>query len=98
MHFEDVMNKDTSFNTTVDLAGGESPSQAVLRSLAATTGVQQLEIEPPLYERLDPDALDQLIESAHTADLYVSFEHSNHRIVLDGAGNLAIYEAPTPSE
>lgn len=90
IHVKNVMSKESSFNTTIEFERGESPSEAVLRSLAAVTGADQLEIEPPLFESIDPDALDQLIEAARSADICVSFDHSNHRIVLDGTGNLLI--------
>lgn len=92
------MGGKSSFDTTLDLARGESPSEAVLRSLAAVTGVDQLEIEPPLYESIDPDALDQLFESAQSDDLHVSFAHSDHRIIIDGNGDLSIQEVARPTE
>lgn len=92
------MSGRSPFNTTIDLAKGESPSEALLRSLAAVIGADKLESEPPLYESIDPDALDQLIESAQPDDIRVSFTHSNRRIVLDGNGNLSIMETATSTE
>lgn len=53
----------------------ESPSQSVVRALADRQGVDPIELGP-LYDFVDPDALDAMFETTtHTADraVHVSF-------------------------
>jgi hypothetical protein len=42
---------------------GRSVSVTVVEALAEAKGVSPLDIEEPLYEAVDPDALDQLLSS-----------------------------------
>lgn len=44
---------------TVEIAGEEQPSEAVVRGVAAATGRSALDLTP-LFESVDPDALDAL--------------------------------------
>lgn len=46
---------------TVEIAAGESPSEAVVRAIAEATDRGVLDL-PPLYESVDPDALDTLFD------------------------------------
>lgn len=46
--------------------GDESPSEAVIAALSAVTGHDPLEMDP-LYEYVDPDALDAAFRSSPTA-------------------------------
>lgn len=46
---------------TVEIDGEERPSEAVVRGVAAATGRSVLDITP-LFESVDPDALDALFE------------------------------------
>ncbi|RKD94639.1 HalOD1 output domain-containing protein [Halopiger aswanensis] len=42
---------------------GEQPSVRVVEAIAAAEGVDPADLEPPLYDVLDPDALDTLADS-----------------------------------
>lgn len=46
---------------TIEIAGEEQPSEAVVRGVATVTGRSVLDITP-LFESVDPDALDALFE------------------------------------
>lgn len=48
---------------------------------------------PPLFESIDPEALDGLVDSARDSDLAVSFTHVHYRITVDPDGEIAITEA-----
>lgn len=42
---------------------GEQPSVRVVEAIAAAEGVDPAALEPPLYDVVDPDALDTLADS-----------------------------------
>lgn len=64
-----------------------TPSQAVVEAVAATTGVDPLALEPPLYDVVDPEALDTLLESGGTA---VSFEYDGHAVRVEETGRVYV--------
>jgi len=39
-----------------------SVSWAIIETVAEAEGVDPIELEPPLYEKIDPDALNQLLQ------------------------------------
>jgi len=41
-----------------------SPHEAVLQAVAQAHGLDPIELDEPLYEAIDPDALDHLVESS----------------------------------
>jgi len=56
----------------------------VLRVVAAHRGVDETEL-PPLYDAIDPDALDALLASVRTDGperASVRFEYAGHRITV----------------
>jgi len=69
----------------------ESPSMTVLAAVARRTGVDVADLEAPLYEAIDPDALDRLLQ--HGADVTVTFEYSGYRVSIDGEGTVAVEAA-----
>lgn len=54
---------ESSFVTTFDPAAGDRPSEAVVTAVAAVDGERPLELDP-LYDAIDPDALNTLFEHA----------------------------------
>ena len=60
---------------------GEAPSFRVVRAVAATTGRDCEELRP-LYDVVDPDALDELI-SGSAADLRVEFRYEGCHVRVD---------------
>ena len=60
-----------------------SPAIAVVRSIASATGRQPHELAP-LYDSIDPDALDALFEHARdrSASTGVSFSHDGVEVEL----------------
>ncbi|TYT63821.1 HalOD1 output domain-containing protein [Natrialba swarupiae] len=59
--------EDANYVTTVDPADGERPSTAIVTAVASVLERDPLEL-PPLYETVDPDALDSLLQHAHRTD------------------------------
>lgn len=58
---------DTSYVTTFDPDSGERASEAVVTAVAAIVGEDPVHLAP-LYEAVEPDALDSLVEHARRAD------------------------------
>jgi len=61
-------------------------SREVVRTVAAREGVDETDL-PPLYDAIDPDALDALLASVGTEDpdrASVDFEYAGHRVVVSG--------------
>lgn len=74
---------------------GRSPSTAVVRIVAAGIGVPPQELRP-LYQTIDPDALDSLFSSRDQSNLrskgnlVVSFEFEGCDVTVSGDGRVAI--------
>lgn len=81
---------------TVYHSDGEEPvSTTVVRSLGAITNTAPEEV-PPLYDSVDPDALDRLIDDG--ADVRVRFEHVGYRITVTGTGEVRLEDAMAVSD
>ena len=76
-----------------DRRSDESVSAAVVRGVAAVTNTSPTELEP-LFETLDPDALDQLYRStadgSGRGDSWVSFSYNDCAVTVDSTGEITI--------
>ncbi|NHN58439.1 MULTISPECIES: HalOD1 output domain-containing protein [Halorussus] len=76
-----------------DWRGDESVSAAVVRGVAAVTNTAPTELDP-LFETLDPDALDQLYRSTARGpgrgDCWVSFCYNDCAVTVAATGEIAI--------
>jgi len=57
------------------------PTEAVVRAVATVRGVDPIDLRTPLFEAIDPDALDRLFASP-ADDLSVSFRYHGHDVTL----------------
>lgn len=75
--------------TLEDLA----PSQAVVERIAAREGVDPTELTP-LFEAIDPDALDRLVGMAGYSDspLQIEFPYHGYNVTVTGDGVVHIDE------
>jgi len=71
----------------------ENVSVAVIESIAAVAGTDPLEMEPPLYEAVDTDALDKLFERGDPER--VEFEYDGHEVTVTGDGTVTV-DGETP--
>lgn len=64
-----------------------NPTQVIVEEVAAAEGVDPLELQPPLFEAIDTDALDSLIDSAdvHTT---LQFTYCEYKVTIDGNCNV----------
>ena len=71
----------------------ESVSAAVVRGVAAVTNTSPTELEP-LFETVDPDALDQLYRTttggSGPGDCWVSFSYNDCAVTVDATGEITI--------
>lgn len=72
--------------------GRETAAEAVIQTVAETTDTDPLEL-PPLYETIDPDALDALIEDMQAGS--ISFTYTGREITVHSDGTVTIDEPST---
>lgn len=92
---DDVEFETTSDDGRVDERHGQrgSPVVRIVTAVAA-----ELDVDPvamtPLYETLDTDALDRLLDT--DATLEVAFEHDGHAIEVTSDGTVTVdgHESP----
>lgn len=70
------------------------PSKRVIESIAAEENVEPTELGPPLYETVDLEALDKLVESASTgptgSSCLVEFVYMGYSISVSTAGDVEL--------
>lgn len=70
-----------------------TPSAAILETLAAATGADELDLSP-LYESVDPDALDKLVGrqlgGRAVGPTEVAFRHEGFDVVVGSGGTVRL--------
>lgn len=66
------------------------PSIAVVEAVAAEEGCEPTELPVPLYEYVDPEALDAFVASATGAR--VSFAYGKYEVAIDDRGVTVVAE------
>ena len=90
---------EPTYVTTFDPDAGEPASEAVVAAVAAVSGAPTVDLEP-LYEVLDPDALDSLIEHARRTDAgthELQFAYAGYDVGVRSDGRIQLYDATAPS-
>lgn len=80
-----------------DASGTRSLSDKVVQTLADAEGVDPLELDP-LYEVVDPDALDRLFDSTSDDDRRegrVQFRASGYRVEVTSSGRVHLTSLET---
>ena len=78
---------EPDFETVFD--EGEDPSLAVVQAVTAFKGVESNEIDR-LYDSIDADELDALLQSAGTG-VQVSFRFESCEVVLNSEGQICLF-------
>jgi len=66
---------------------GATASMRVVRRVARETGTDTAEL-PPLYDAIDPEALDAVVESTGTKS--VTFTYVDHAVSVDANGTVSV--------
>ena len=76
----------------VQTHGEPHPSERVVEAVAAIEGCDPLLLEPPLYQAVDPDALDSLFPDRQqpTGAGRVSFTYLGHDVVVYDDGSVTV--------
>ncbi|UPV99123.1 hypothetical protein M0R88_11360 [Halorussus gelatinilyticus] len=76
-------------------AGTSTISQSVVEAVAEAEDVDPMELSPPLYEVIDPDALDQVFAASPTngrMDGQVTFTYNGYEVTVSGDGYVSVEE------
>lgn len=77
---------------------GEKPSMTIINALATAMGVEPTEL-PPLFEIVDPDAVDSLFSnntSSPGAEAMLSFNYRNWNVFVNADGRIRVCDASQP--
>lgn len=78
----------------------QSASGAVVERVAEAEGVDPLDLDP-LYEAIDPDALDKLCGGADydaRSSARIVFDYNGYTVVVDGPDSVTLAGERTPNE
>ncbi|WP_225336026.1 HalOD1 output domain-containing protein [Halomicrobium urmianum] len=76
-----------------------SLSRAVIDRIAEAENTDPLDLDP-LYEVIDPDALDALpsrIDEDQQSNCRVSFTYHGHKVIADSSGKVMLADEATPN-
>lgn len=71
------------------------PSMTVVSTVAEREGVDPMDLQPPLWDRVDPDALDRLFADRN-GGLTVEFEYLTYTVRVEADGEVTVDETPGP--
>lgn len=74
--------------STLDVAH-DSPSLRIIDALAAATDTDPLELDP-LYDVVDPEALDRFLAADPTGEATVAFGYDGHSVEVRSDGAIAV--------
>ena len=90
----DVMEAENQMQSSTTVDDAENPSAMVIGLIADLEGADPVELSPPLYSAIDPDALDALFrfseDDAPQTSGYVYFEYHDYEIRVQSDGEIAI--------
>lgn len=70
----------------------QRPSDAVLEAVADEKGIDERDLDPPLFEAIDPDALDSLFRDTMCE---VTFTYDEYVVTVDQANEVEVRAAET---
>lgn len=66
----------------------ETIIQRIVEAVGTATDTRPLELSPPLYDVIDPDALIELTRNHTGTDLEVTFPYHGCRVAVDATGQV----------
>lgn len=76
--------------TPTSVTSSDPPSVAVVEAVADAKSISASDLEPPLYEFVDPDALDRMLGTAETAT--VTFDAWEYEVTVVDEGDRCIVQ------
>jgi len=76
-------------------------STRVTTEVAAREGVDPIELEKPLYDIVDVDALEALVESAGRgaqSEVQITFTYYGYEVIVDGTGGVTLTGSTSSDE
>lgn len=67
----------------------ESPSEAIVSTIASEKRVAETDL-PPLYEQVDPEALDKIVTGYSGDGIQVSFTYSGYHVHIQNSDKIEI--------
>ena len=67
----------------------ESPSEAIVAAIATKERVMETSL-PPLYNQIDPDALDTLVAGQSNESIQISFRYSGYTVRIRDSERIEI--------
>lgn len=86
----------TSTAAAATLHESTTVSEAVVNAVADEEGVSPIDVSPPLYAVVDPDALDELVSSMNRWSDEprggVVFSYAGYEVTVSGSGEVSLEE------
>lgn len=93
----DRTSREVLEETTHDFRRGRSISTTVVVAMARASETEPNDL-PPLYEAVDPDALDAVFaaqgDQSRRTGVTVTFPYAGHEVSVRGDGEICVYERP----
>ncbi|WP_436927549.1 HalOD1 output domain-containing protein [Halosimplex amylolyticum] len=85
-------------STTPGESSPDTVTCTIVQRVAATTGRSIYQL-PPLYDAIDPDALEALVDSSDSGgtSLSIAFDYAGHRVTVSADGTVRIRTAERQS-
>lgn len=70
-----------------------TPATRVVTAVAAAADTDPVDL-PPLYDTLDPEALNTLINSSESGSVLLTFSYTGYRVTVHGNGEVDVEGEP----
>lgn len=82
------MDREEAVEFTV--SGDTTASEGVLSAVATAERADPIDLTPPLYSVVDPEALDALVRSLNGEAGWIEFVYRGKLVTVDGAGGVRV--------
>ncbi|GAA0666882.1 HalOD1 output domain-containing protein [Natronoarchaeum mannanilyticum] len=76
-------------STALSDESARTVAEKVVDAISDAEGEAATELTPPLYDAIDPEALDAVTESMNSEGT-IAFEYCGHEVRVDGDGEISI--------
>lgn len=81
--------------TRRNIRDSTSVSESIIEAIAEARDVPPTELMPPLYEAIDPDTLDRLVQSVTEGRMQLTFEYQSYEIQIKNNDIIEVYPKGT---